>query len=93
MIFINQYLFIFANMKNTERNIKLIWDFRGEDGHQTALHHEIHLKQFAEKENIAYRLSGVEEVSPLHSLAFITVSETQMKIVRDTLIPHRGELT
>ncbi len=79
-------------MEPKTRNIKLIWDFKGEDGHQTALHHEIHLKEFAEKESIAYVLSGVEELNSLHSLAFITVPETQMRIVRDALIPHRGEV-
>ncbi|MEN8928750.1 MAG: hypothetical protein ABF242_00680 [Flavobacteriales bacterium] len=79
-------------MKQTERNIKLIWDFRGEDGFETAKHHEIHLKQFAEKEKIPVVESGCEKLQELHSVAFITVSEQFMKIVRDALIPHRGEI-
>ena len=29
--------------------IKLIWDFRGHDGKNTAIHHEKHLKEFFEK--------------------------------------------
>ena len=79
-------------MEETSRNIKLIWDFRGEDGHQTAIHHEIHLKEFVKKENIPAVNSGVEEVDPLHSVAFVTVPESHMRIVRDALIPHRGEV-
>ena len=31
--------------------IKLIWDFRGHDGKNTAIHHEKHLKEFFEIEN------------------------------------------
>lgn len=79
-------------MENKERNIKLIWDFRGEDGFETAKHHEIHLKQFATREKIPVVESGVEKLQELHSLAFITVRESFMKIVRDALIPHRGEI-
>ena len=79
-------------MENIERNIKLIWDFRGEDAEKTAIHHEIHLKQFAQKENIEVIETGVEHETELFSFAFITVPEPQMKIVRDALIPHRGEI-
>lgn len=79
-------------MKDNERNIKLIWDFRGEDGFETAKHHEIHLKEFAIKENIPVINSGIEKLQELHTVAFITISEPFMKIVRDALIPHRGEI-
>ena len=79
-------------MDNQERNIKLIWDFRGEDGFQTAKHHEIHLKEFAIKEKIPFENSGVVEETELHAIAFVTVKESFMKTVRDTLIPHRGEI-
>ena len=37
------------------RKIKLLWDFRGEDAAETAKHHTIHLKEFAEfKNNLAF---------------------------------------
>ena len=32
------------------------------------------------------------EISDMHSIAFITVDEIDMKIFRDALKPHRGEL-
>lgn len=79
-------------MEKTGRNIRLIWDFRGEYGHQTAIHHEIHLKEFVAKEQIPLIESGVEELGSLHSIAFVTVPESHMRIVRDALIPHRGEI-
>ncbi len=79
-------------MENKTRNIRLIWDFRGEDAEKTAIHHEIHLKQFAQKENIEVIETGVDHETELFSLAYITVPEPQMKIVRDALIPHRGEI-
>lgn len=79
-------------MENKTRNIRLIWDFRGEDAEKTAIHHEIHLKEFAKKEKIEAIETGVEHENELLSSAFITVPEPQMKLVRDALIPHRGEI-
>ena len=79
-------------MQENNRNIKLIWDFKGEEGYQIALHHEIHLKQFAKKEGVTNLDSGVEQINSLHYLAYITVPETEMRTVRDALIPHRGEV-
>jgi hypothetical protein len=74
------------------RRIKLIWDFRGMDAEKTALHHEIHLKEFAEREKIQDAISGIELLGEHYSIAYITVNEDDMLKVRDALIPHRGEL-
>ena len=74
------------------RKIKLIWDFRGMDSKQTAIHHEIHLKEFALKEKLSFFETGVYSVEELHFVAFLTVEEPNMKPVRDALIPHRGEI-
>ena len=76
----------------TTRNIKLIWDFRGLTGLGTAQHHCIHLKEFAEKESLSYLEINHLEISEIHAIAFITVAETDMKIYRNALRPHRGEL-
>ena len=38
------------------RKIKLIWDFRGEVATKTAEHHDIHLKEYLEKEKIVVAL-------------------------------------
>ncbi|MDA9087161.1 hypothetical protein N9K01_01200 [Polaribacter sp.] len=74
------------------RKIKLLWDFRGEDAKETAKHHTIHLKEFATLEKLAFHEIGVLEVNPMLAAAFIIVDESTMKIYRDALKPHRGEI-
>jgi len=74
------------------RKLKLIWDFRGKDAPKTAEHQAIHLKEFALKEKLHFYESTFKQVSETHSIAFITVDEIDMKIYRDALKPHRGEL-
>lgn len=74
------------------RKLKLIWDFRGPNGHQTALHHEIHLKEYIKAENLNLSITGVEALNPNHSLAYLVVNEDQMRPLRDALKPHRGQV-
>ena len=74
------------------RNIKLLWDFRGEDAKETAKHHTIHLKEFATLEKLAFHEINVLEKNPMLDAAFIIVDESTMKIYRDALKPHRGEI-
>ncbi len=73
------------------KRIKLIWDFRGIDAHAIALHHEIHLNEFANKESILTTFCGTEAINDMYSIAYILVLETDMLKVRDALLPHRGE--
>ncbi|WP_158840661.1 hypothetical protein [Polaribacter sp. L3A8] len=74
------------------RKIKLLWDFRGPDAQETAKHHTIHLKEFADLENLIYHEIDIEEKNPMLFAAFITVDEKDMKTYRDALKPHRGEV-
>jgi hypothetical protein len=74
------------------RKIKLLWDFRGEDAKKTAEHHTIHLKEFATIENLTFHEIDVEGKNPMFFSAFIVVDEADMKIYRDALKPHRGEV-
>ncbi len=75
-----------------ERKIKLIWDFKGPDALETAKHHCIHLKEFAQIDNLNYHEVAYNELNEMCTMAFITVDESNMKIFRDALKPHRGEL-
>lgn len=75
------------------RKIKLIWDFRGPEAEQIAEHHAVHLREFSEKEKLAYFTAGVDRISPMHSLAYIVVGEELMITFRDALIPHRAEIS
>lgn len=72
------------------RKIKLLWDFRGEDAKETAKHHTIHLKEFAELEKLSFHEINVSEINPMLSAAFITINEEDLKIFKDALKPHRG---
>lgn len=74
------------------RKIKLLWDFRGPDAMETAKHHTIHLKEFAAIENLSFHEIDVKEINPMLVAAFITVDEKDMKVYRDALKPHRGEI-
>ncbi len=74
------------------RQLKLIWDFRGPDSLRIAEHHEVHLKEFIASEKLDINITGVEQLSELHSIAFLVVVENEMKPIRDALKPHRGKV-
>ena len=79
-------------MTAQERNLKLIWDFRGPDGARTAEHHVIHLKEYIKNHNVSRNITGVEAMNENHSIAFMVVKEAEMPKVRDDLKPHRGQV-
>lgn len=72
--------------------VKIIWDFRGEDGFQIAKHHAIHVQEFCEKENIPFHQVSQESINEMWAIAFVTVDKTEVTLIRDALIPHRAEL-
>jgi len=74
------------------RQIKLIWDFRGEVAAKTAEHHEIHLKEYINTEKLPLNITGFEIKNEIHAIAFMVVTDDNMIQVRDTLKPHRGEI-
>ena len=73
------------------KKLKLIWDFHGQDAQRTAEHHEIHLKEFIQHQKLKNQITGFQQLSDLHSVAFLVVDENEMIPVRDALKPHRGE--
>lgn len=72
------------------RKIKLIWDFYGDKAEKTAMHHEIHLKEFMEKNQMERLDSGTDSAADFHFFAYLTIPEKDVKIVRDALKPHRA---
>jgi len=74
------------------RKIKLIWDFRGPEAQGIAEHHAIHLGEFALREQLSFYEVGTDEAAPQHWMAFVIVEESNMKLLRDALRPHRGVL-
>lgn len=73
------------------KRIKLIWDFFGADAHETARHHAVHLDEFSKREKLEHTESGIEKQLDDQSLAYLIVQEKDMILVRDALIPKRGE--
>ena len=74
------------------RKIKLLWDFRGPAAKETAKHHAIHLKDFIKEEALPIDITGSNDLSKFHSVAFMVVEESSMIQIRDALLPHRGEV-
>lgn len=75
------------------REIKIIWDFKGPVSEQTAKHHAIHLREFAQLNNIPFlEIDFAVLVKDIQAIAFIAVTEDYMPIIRDRLKPHRAEL-
>ncbi len=76
-----------------ERQIKLIWDFRGPNALLTAQHHEIHLKDFIKTENLQdWNITGFEQINEMHTIAFWVIPESEILKFRDILKPHRATL-
>ncbi len=75
-----------------ERKLKLIWDFKGPAAGKTAQHHEIHLKEYIEIQKLSLKITGYQDFSDMHSIAYMVVTDSEMKSVRDALKPHRGQL-
>lgn len=74
------------------RKLKLIWDFFGPDALKIAEHHEIHLKDYIQVEQLDCQITGFNPINENHAIAFMVVNETDMIPVRDTLKPRRGEV-
>ena len=74
------------------RKLKLIWDFHGPNSSKTAEHHEVHLKEYIKLEKLDISISGCQNLSDMHAIAFLVVKEQDMKPIRDALKPHRGQV-
>jgi len=75
-----------------DRQIKLIWDFRGESAQNTAQHHKKHLEEYILAQNLTFNITGNLKLSDMHAIAYLVVTESEMIAVRDALKPHRGEI-
>ncbi|AXT60600.1 hypothetical protein D1816_09630 [Aquimarina sp. AD10] len=75
-----------------ERKLKLIWDFKGPTASKTAQHHEKHLKEYILLEKLSLHITGYLDINEMHSIAYMIVTDSEMKPTRDALKPHRGQL-
>lgn len=72
--------------------IKLIWDFRGSNGKNTAIHHEQHIKEFFEMEKKTLINSGVETLNEFHHTAFAVILKKDIEQIKLALKPNRGQI-
>lgn len=72
------------------RKIRLLWDFRGPDANETAKHHAIHLKEFAENRKLPYLEVSTIVQNPYFTCAYIIIYESELSIYKDALKPDRG---
>lgn len=77
--------------ESNEQKLKLIWDFKGPDAERIAQHHAIHLKEYIQEANLKLNITGYEQVSEAHTIAYLVVYKSEMPGVRDALKPHRGQ--
>ena len=76
----------------SSRKLKLIWDFFGPDALKIAEHHETHLKEYIQHEELDCEITGFKALNDHQAIAFMVVNETDMIAVRDALKPRRGEV-
>ena len=74
---------------NMQKKIRVIWDFRGPAASQTARHYCNHLREYPLQPGPLE--IGSQDVSDIHSLAYMVIMETELAEIRDSLKPHRGE--
>ncbi|WP_417359286.1 hypothetical protein [Galbibacter sp.] len=72
--------------------VKMIWDFMGEAGQNTAKHFEIHLKEFLSRDQVPYKKIGMETpIEQQHNLIYLIVEMSYVDQLRAALKPHRGQ--
>lgn len=74
------------------RKIKVIWEFSGPDAEETAKHHEIHLGEFGERNDLDFSIPGTAYLNHITWLAYLIVLEKDVIKVRDALKPDRAEI-
>lgn len=72
--------------------IKMIWDFRGPNALKIAEHHVKHLNEYILAEKLNITNTGIEVLNTMHAIAFMVVEEHDVKLLRDALKPHRGQI-
>lgn len=72
------------------RKIRLIWDFHGGDSKGTAEHHVRHLLEFMKREKLEVLRTAVYSNADFHHMATLTINEKDVRLIRDTLKPHRA---
>ena len=70
---------------------KLIWDFRGPYGKNTAIHYEKHLREFFIVKKIKLIKSGIEVINESHHSSYVIILNKNLHTIRLKLKPNREE--
>tara|TARA_Y100001954_G_scaffold35279_1_gene34029 strand:+ start:1291 stop:1521 length:231 start_codon:yes stop_codon:yes gene_type:complete len=70
--------------------IKLVWDFKGSNDLQVAVHYTKHITEFMEEKNISFFDVGENSLSEFHQIAYVVIKKEDVNTVRDALKPHRA---
>ena len=70
--------------------IKLIWDFKGSNDLQVAVHYTKHITEFLQEKNILFFEMGETSLSEFHQIAYVVIRKEDVNTVRDVLKPHRA---
>ncbi|MGA0011891.1 MAG: hypothetical protein ACO3FD_02270 [Flavobacteriaceae bacterium] len=74
------------------RAIQLIWDFRGPEASHTAQHYQKHLEEFLASylDRTAHNQVGVIQNQEFWYSCTLSIDETQLETLKNSLKPHRG---
>lgn len=70
--------------------IKLIWDFKGSNDLQVAVHYTKHITEFLHEKNILFFEMGETSLGEFHQIAYVVIEKEDVNTVRDALKPHRA---
>ena len=73
------------------KKTKLIWDFRGPYGKNTAIHYEKHLREFFIVKKIKIIKSGIEVINEFHHSSYVIILNENLETIRSKLKPNREE--
>tara|TARA_B100000579_G_C22090255_1_gene514153 strand:+ start:233 stop:466 length:234 start_codon:yes stop_codon:yes gene_type:complete len=74
------------------KKTKLIWDFRGPYGKNTAIHYEKHLREFFIVKKIKLIKSGIEVINESHHSSYVIILNKNLDKVKLILKPNRVEI-
>ena len=73
------------------KKTKLIWDFRGPYGKNTAIHYEKHLREFFIVKKIKIIKSGIQVINEFHHSSYVIILNENLDTIRSILKPNREE--
>lgn len=71
-------------------SIKLIWEFRGPSGFETAKHHVIHLNEYLQQHELNHCTTQSTAISEHLAVAELICTQQDLNQLKNDLKPHKG---